>query len=150
MGKNNLKRIIICFIGIVFLVTASFGSEEFIQVFLPDETPITAELALTDLERARGLMYRDAIYADQGMLFVFSVEGYHSFWMKNMNFPIDILWLDEDKRIVHIEEQVPPCQTRDCPSYAPELPGMYVLELKAGMVKCHNLQLQQRIDFVLN
>jgi hypothetical protein len=150
MGKNNLKRIIMCFIGIVFLVTASFGSEEFIQVFLPDETPITAELALTDLERARGLMYRDAIYADQGMLFVFSVEGYHSFWMKNMNFPIDILWLDEDKRIVHIEEQVPPCQTRDCPSYAPELPGMYVLELKAGMVKCHNLQLQQRIDFVLN
>ncbi len=135
---------------VVILLFLPVHAEEFIQVFLPDETLISAELAVTDWERQRGLMYRDAIYKDQGMLFIFSEESYHSFWMKNMSFSIDILWLDKEKRIVHIEERVPPCQTRDCPSYAPDLPAMYVLELKAGMAECHDLKLQQRIDFVIN
>jgi uncharacterized protein len=142
-------RLFVCCAMVVFFLFLPVGAEEFIQIFLPDETEITAELAITDLERQLGLMYRETMLEDQGMLFVFSEEGYHSFWMKNMNFAIDILWLDKEKRIVHIEKRIPPCQTRDCPSYAPDLPAMYVLELKAGMADCHNLKKQQRIDFVI-
>ncbi len=134
----------------IAVAVCSAGSQEFVQVFLPDGTPISAELAVTDLERQRGLMHREAVHEDQGMLFVFSSEDFYSFWMKNMNFAIDILWLDKEKRIVHIEEKVPPCQSWDCPSYAPDLPAMYVLELQAGMVERHHIELMQRVDFVLN
>jgi len=145
-----LRKLIASGLFLVFFAVVSAETEEFIQLFLPDGTPITAELAVTDYERQRGLMYRKSIEEDQGMLFVFAGESFHSFWMKNMNFSIDILWLDEEKRIVHIEERVPPCSSWDCPSYAPDLPAQYVLELQAGMVERHCIQKQQRVDFVLN
>lgn len=122
---------------------------KFIQVFLPNGIEITAEIALTDAERQRGLMFREQLDKDQGMLFVFENEGYHSFWMKNMKISIDILWLDKEKRIVHIERSVPPCQDEPCPSYTPAIPAKYVLELKAGSAEENKLRLYERIEFVL-
>jgi uncharacterized membrane protein (UPF0127 family) len=122
---------------------------KFIQVFLPNGKAITAELAITDQERARGLMFREKINPDQGMLFVFEKERRHSFWMKNMVISIDILWLNKEKQIVHIEERVPPCREDPCPSYASKIPAMYVLELKAGSVEEGKVKLFDRINFVL-
>lgn len=110
---------------------------------------VTAELAVTDEERQLGLMFRTEIYPDQGMLFIFEEEGYHSFWMKNMNFALDILWLDKDKKVIHLESHVPPCQKTPCPSYAPLLPAFYVLELKAGSIEKKGLELYDRLDFIL-
>ncbi len=127
-----------------------FPSEEYIQVFLPCGEVIYAELAVTDQERQKGLMFREGINPDQGMLFVFEREGIHSFWMKNMKFSIDIIWVDRDKRIVHIEENVPPCKTEDCPSYAPEVFSKYVLEIKGGFSKEYGLELYDRLEFILN
>ena len=122
----------------------------YVQIFLPDGETIIAETAITDQERMRGLMYRDGINEDQGMLFVFREEGYHSFWMRNMRFAIDILWLDRQKRIVHIERRVPPCKKEPCASYSSKLPAMYVLELKAGSADKRNLKLYDRLEFVLS
>ena len=122
----------------------------YVQIFLPDGETIIAETAITDQERMQGLMYRDGINEDQGMLFVFREEGYHSFWMKNMRFAIDILWLDRQKRIIHIERRVPPCKKEPCASYSSKLPAMYVLELKAGSADKRNLKLYDRLEFVLS
>jgi hypothetical protein len=83
------------------------------------------------------------------MLFVFDYEGVHSMWMKNMLIPLDFLWLDSEQRIVHIEENVPPCERDPCPSYASKIPAMYVLELKTGSIKQNGLNLYDKIDFVL-
>jgi len=127
-----------------------FPSEEYTQVFLPGGEVIYAELAVTEQERQLGLMFRQGINPDQGMLFVFEREGIHSFWMKNMEFPIDIIWLDKDKRIVHIEKNVPPCGTEDCPSYAPPIPSKYVLEIKNGFSEEFDLKLYDRIEFILD
>lgn len=124
------------------------GNQTHIKLFLPDGTAITVELAVTPEERQQGLMFRDRINLDQGMLFLFERDGKHSFWMKNMKFAIDILWLDRDKRIIHMEKDVPPCQSEDCPSYAPDLPARYVLELAAGSVDRLNIRLYERVDFV--
>ena len=124
-------------------------SEDYIQVFFPNGKIITAELAVSDAERARGLMNREIINSDQAMLFVFDYEGVHSMWMKNMLIPLDFLWLDSEQRIVHIEENVPPCERDPCPSYASKIPAMYVLELKAGSIKQNGLNLYDKIDFVL-
>jgi len=127
----------------------SLAKEKFIPIFLPNGKKIIAELALNDEQRQRGLMFRKNINKDQGMLFIFKEEGLYSFWMKNMSFPIDILWLNKEKRIVHIEQGVPPCQKIPCPSYVSKNPALYVLELKAGTVEENAIQLYDRIDFIL-
>ena len=118
-------------------------------MFLPDGYTITAEIAVTDKDRQLGLMHRKKINPDQGMLLVFEQENIYSIWMKNMNIPLDILWLDGEKRIVHIERNVPPCKENPCPTYTSRLPALYVLELKTGIVNEHNLKMYDRIEFVL-
>ena len=95
-------------------------------------------------------MFREKILSDQGMLFVLEGEGIHTFWMKNMKFSIDILWLDREKRIVHIERQVPPAGNQEYPqSYANIIPALYVLELKAGSVDENELKMYDGVEFVL-
>lgn len=130
---------------------AAFPSAgKFIPVFLPSGKEITAELAITDEERQKGLMFRERLDSDQGMLFVFEEEGYYSFWMKNTLISLDILWLDQKKRIVHVEHNVPPCRKAPCPAYSPRLPALYVLELKAGSAEENGLKLYDRVDFILS
>lgn len=128
---------------------AAASPKKFVKVFFPNEFSLTAELAVTDEERQLGLMFREGINWDQGMLFVFEEEGIRSFWMKNMRIFLDFLWLNEEKRIVHIETHVPPCKKEPCPSYSPGVPAMYVLELKAGSVEKNQLKLYDKIEFIL-
>lgn len=139
---------------VLFVVMTAAGIlsplEKYIRIFLPDGETVAAEVAESEKQRMQGLMYRDGINEDQGMLFIFEEEGYHSFWMKNMKFAIDILWLDRQKRIVHTEKEVPPCKKEPCPSYSPALPAMYVLELKAGSVDKRKLKLYDRLEFILD
>ncbi len=123
--------------------------DRYIPVFFPDGSKIMAELAMTEEERQRGLMFREDLGENQGMLFLFSEEGIYPFWMKNMKFSIDILWLDKEKRVVHIEAEVPPCPRDPCPSYAPAQEALYVLELKTGWTKRHGLKLFDKIEFIL-
>jgi uncharacterized membrane protein (UPF0127 family) len=125
------------------------GGDEFVKVYFPDGFSATAELARSDEERARGLMFREKMAEDQAMLFLFEEENAHSFWMKNMRFAIDILWLDSQKRIVHLEKRVPPCPQDPCPSYSPSAAASFVLELQAGFAEKHGLRLYDRLEFVL-
>lgn len=149
---NFIKISQLLFISLILLqnlCTAQTQGKRFIKMFLPDGYAITAELAVTDEERQLGLMYRKKINPDQGMLLVFERENFYSIWMKNMKIPLDLLWLDKEKRIVHIERNVPPCKEDPCPSYSSRFPAMYVLEIKAGSVDEHKLKMYDRVDFVL-
>lgn len=141
-----------------FLLTLIAGSllfcqavrqDKFIKIYLPDGKSVTAELAGTDEERQRGLMFREKLGFDQGMLFVFDKESAYAFWMKNTLIPLDMLWLDKDRRIVHIWRNVPPCKEDPCPSYAPDRPGLFVLELAAGASDRFGLKLFDRLEFTL-
>ncbi|MBN2198296.1 MAG: DUF192 domain-containing protein [Candidatus Aminicenantes bacterium] len=125
------------------------GMRPSVKVFFPDGSAVTAELAVTDAERQMGLMHRPRMNADQGMLFVFAEEDFHPFWMKNVRFAIDILWLDKNRRVVHIASRVPPCLRDPCPSYPSPLPAMFVLELKSGEAEARGLKLSDRLEFVL-
>lgn len=149
---RNLKSIPILLLYLIFCLTflsAEAKQNRFIKVFFPNDHCVTAELAVSDEERQLGLMFRERINCDQGMLFIFGEEGFHSFWMKDVNFPIDILWLDREKRIVHIESNVPPCKESPCPSYSPQVQASYVLELKSGSVNKNQLQLYDKLEFIL-
>ena len=142
-------------LGLAFLTAGLLAfcrapeKDRFVKVFFPDGKAVTAELAVTDAERARGLMFRKRIEADQGMLFVFEEEGVYPFWMKNTLVPLDILWLGRDRRIVHIAADVPPCEADPCPSYGPGAPALFVLELKAGECRARGLEPGDRLEFVL-
>lgn len=125
------------------------GRDKFIKVFFPNGKSVTAELAVTDAERARGLMFREKVLPDQGMLFVFEREDVQAFWMKNTLVPLDMLWLDSDRRVIHIAADVPPCKEDPCPSYGPGSPARYVLELRAGEAARHGLRAGDRLQFVL-
>jgi len=69
--------------------------------------------------------------------------------MKNCRFPIDILWLDEDRRIVHVAEAVPPCKADPCPSYEPLRRARYVVEINAGQARKENARVGERVSFEL-
>ena len=122
---------------------------EEVPVGLPSGTTIQAELALTPEQRARGLMFRDGLDPDRGMLFVFPEASFHDFWMKNCRFPIDIIWLSPEKRIVHIERAVPPCKEDPCPTYGSLRRALYVLEVVADLSRREGLRLGDPIDFEL-
>ena len=83
------------------------------------------------------------------MLFVFKRSDFHGIWMKNCRFPIDILWLDEDHRIVHVAEAVPPCKADPCPSYAPLRRASYVVELNAGQARREEAVVGKTVSFQL-
>jgi hypothetical protein len=149
IGVDIKNAVLVIVLSLASLWGQASRRPRVVKVFLPDGALITAELAVTDVERSRGLMFRERINPDQGMLFVFAEEGVHSFWMKNCKISLDMLWLDRDRRIIYIEQDVPPCLEDPCPSYGPRLPALYVLELQAGSARAHKLKLSDRIDFVL-
>ncbi len=86
----------------------------------------------TDALRQRGLMFRENLPQGTGMFFVFDEALIYPFWMKNMKFPIDILWMDEAKAVVHLAASVPPCASESCPVYTPAAKAKYVLEIPSG------------------
>jgi len=92
----------------------------------------SVEIADTSQEQALGLMFRDEMPADQGMLFVFPNEAPRSFWMKNTRIPLDIMYFDEDLIMVSISADTQPCKVKRCPSYPSIAAAKYVLELNAG------------------
>jgi len=90
------------------------------------------EIADDDHERARGLMYRDELGANEGMLFIFRETAPRSFWMLNTRIPLDIVYIGPDLEIVGWSLDTPPCRTRRCPGYPSGAPAKYVLEVNAG------------------
>jgi uncharacterized protein len=99
------------------------------------------EVADDDSERARGLMFRDAMPQDRGMLFVHDEEQPLAYWMKNTRIALDILYFDAERRLVSQRRDVPPCTLGDrCPSYPSAAPAQWVLELNAGQAEKLGLQ----------
>lgn len=94
------------------------------------------EIADDDQERARGLMFRDAMEPDHGMLFIHDQQEPLAYWMKNTRIALDILYFDNDRRLVSQQRNVPPCALGDgCPPYPSIAPARYVLELNAGQAE---------------
>jgi len=90
------------------------------------------ELAETSEKQALGLMFREQMPEDHGMLFLFPGEAMRSFWMKNTRIPLDIFYFDQELKLVSVSENTKPCRTQRCPSYPSAGPAKYVLELNAG------------------
>jgi len=107
------------------------------------------ELARTTTERNRGLMFRESLNQDKGMLFIFDREGEYPFWMKNTLIPLDIIWINENKEVVFISENTQSCEKDPCPSVNPGKNAEYVLELNGGTAQKIGLNIGDTLDFKL-
>lgn len=107
---------------------------------LPSGHEFSLEVAADDESRARGYMYRERVGPREGMLFVFDAADRHDFWMKNCRVGLDIVWLDDHLRVVHVAESLAPCpEPGDCPTHVPPSPARFVLEFAAGTARSERL-----------
>lgn len=104
------------------------------------------EIARTQTERERGLMFRDKLDRNRGMFFVFDREDFYPFWMKNTLIPLDIIWLDKDYKVAYIFKNAQPCG-EECENIVPDKPAQYVLELSAGEADRVGLGIKDKFNF---
>lgn len=102
------------------------------------------EIADSDYDIQTGLMYRDSMKDDRGMLFVFPTMRQRYFYMKNTKFPIDIIYLDNALRIVSFQENAKPFDETSLPS---QVPAQYVLEVNAGLAEKWLLEIGDSIEY---
>ena len=112
-----------------------------------NEKCFDVEIADTLEARARGLMNREYLNQDSGMLFLFDTEAEHCFWMKNTLIPLDIIWLDENKKIVFIKHNAESCETDPCETFGPGKSAKYVLEINSGLAKEIGLEEGDYLEF---
>jgi len=88
-------------------------------------------------------MFREYLPENSGMLFIFPESGIYQFWMKNTLIPLDIIWLNENYKVVQIEH-VEPCQSNPCPIYNPEKEAKYVLEVNSRLTDKYSIQVESQ------
>lgn len=107
---------------------------------------IKVDLALTLETQSQGLSGRKSLKEDEGMLFIFKKPEPHYFWMKDMNFPIDIIWLGEDLKVVYVEKNAQPISFPT--TFGPKEDSKYVLEVISGFSEKNNLKEGNKVEFL--
>ena len=117
-----------------------------------DDTVLEVQIADNESRRIRGLMFQDQLPYDQGMIFVFDEPGVYSLWMLNMQFSLDMIWFDADGNVVHIEKDIPPCQTAteimSCQSIVPNGESLYILEVTSGFIDKFNITKDSKLSII--
>lgn len=140
----SISRVLVAALG---LALAGCASGNGLWVELGDQR-YAVEVADDDAERARGLMFREELARDHGMLFIHEREEEQAYWMKNTKIPLDILYFDSDRQLVSQQRDVPPCSLGNaCPPYPSGVPARYVLELNAGEAARLQLENGARMRF---
>lgn len=149
MKKTNIIFIIV----VVLILFVDIGYYFFHPKTLPkitlfiNSTQFSVEIAQTNEEQAAGLGNRDELDKNSGMLFVFEKPSRQLFCMKDMKFPIDIVWIDSNKKVVGFKENAKP---EDFPeAYPSPRDVIYVLEIGSGEVKNHNIKINDQAIFDL-
>jgi uncharacterized membrane protein (UPF0127 family) len=118
-------------------------------VRLPSGKIIRAEQLVQPEEIARGMMFREELAEDRGMLFYHAKPGFYSYWMYQVRVPLDIIWMDAGKKVVQVVHQAPPCPGPEekCPAYGGNFEAKYVLEVRAGVAKANGVRPGAQIEF---
>jgi len=105
------------------------------RVVMPNGTVVSVEIAVTDAEKAQGLMFRESMPTNAGMVFPFDGLEIRPFWMKNCHFPLDLVYATKDGTVVEVVKALPPCppDPAPCPNTAPKEKSDTVLEVNAGV-----------------
>lgn len=149
------KIIVIVLLAVVGVLIAMFIAQRFAQNLPPlfpfmsskqgkvtiNNQTFSVKLAQTNEEKEKGLSGTSSLSEKSGMLFVFDEPGYHSFWMKNMKFPIDMIYISDQKVVTIYKNAQPLSSDEESPIiYKPESPADMVLEINAGEADKYNMK----------
>ncbi len=148
--KRNRIRIIIgalIITGACIVVFDQYNNEEYKPRVCSGDQCFIVELAKTSAEHQKGLMYRTSMDERNGMLFIFPTSKEYTFRMKNTLIPLDMIWIDDQFRVVKVLT-AQPCTADPCPIYNPWSSAKYVLEINAGMAAQHGIQEWTKMIFI--
>jgi uncharacterized membrane protein (UPF0127 family) len=120
------------------------------QVTFPSGAKINAETMRSAPELMRGLMFRESLAPGRGMLFIHPKEDNFHYWMYQTKIPLDMIWMDQDRRIVEMSLDTPPCKSSsamECPNYGGNFKSKYVLEVNGGIARKNGLKTGDTLDF---
>lgn len=142
--KKSYKILITAVIlisAVLLIVNNNSTISEPDKICIENKACFDAEIADTPENRTLGLSNRDSLDENKAMLFAFEIEGIYGFWMKDMNFPLDIIWIDKNLEIVGIEKNLQPCETgRSCFIVYPDEKIIYALEVNSGLSDRHGFE----------
>jgi hypothetical protein len=136
-----LAAVLVLSVGLLWLL-ARGGDTRMLQA---GDYRYQLEVADTPAAREQGLSGRGTLAADAGMLFAYDREGVLCFWMKDMQFPLDIIWLDAARTVVHLEENLSPGTYPE--NFCSPSPVQYVIELNGGQAARADIEIGQRLEF---
>jgi hypothetical protein len=119
------------------------------QVKFPDGFTIRAEIMVREEDLFKGMKFRPSLAEDRGMIFMHGKEDFYPYWMYEVLVPLDLIWLDKDRRIVQLIHQAPPCPgpREKCLSYGGQFKAIFVLEVPAGTAAKHGLKPGMQLEF---
>lgn len=147
MSLKKIQIIFVILVIIIGLVLISNSQKQIKEVIVGGKT-FFVELAKTETEQNRGLSLHVPLLDNQGMLFVFQKPDLYGFWMKDMLFSLDIIWIDSNLRIIHIEKSILPDTYPK--TFYPESKSLYVLEISAGQSDILNIKIGDAVKFIKN
>ena len=152
-----MKKAYLIFVSILILVAPLYyyfvkNDVPFGDAFLPGtpivkigEVPIRVDIVVSDADRKKGLSNRSSVGENRdGMLFIFPASDTYGIWMKDMRFPIDIIWISAEKKVVHIEKNVEPFTYPK--TFYPPVPAKYVVETSAHFTNAFNISVGQEVQ----
>ncbi|HPV70396.1 MAG TPA: DUF192 domain-containing protein [Candidatus Magasanikbacteria bacterium] len=151
LNKKTFNSVSLVIIAVLFI--SSLGYAKYREHFLPTanlkvgNVELKVEVADSVKSWQKGLSGRKSLPENKGMLFVFPQEDRQSFWMKDMEFPIDIIWINNGK-IVDIAPNVQPSFIEPLPQYLPRLPSKFVLETVAGFSLKNKLKIGDSVEIL--
>ena len=153
---TNKKRILFLVIMSLLLISGALlfnspGQTQAINVKFPSGAVLKAEVADTPEKLLFGLAFRPVLPEEEAMLYIFGESGPHRVWTKEFQFPVDIIWVDESKIVVHLEKNVPPCFENPCTWYGPPPnDARYILEANAGFIAQEKVAVGNQVKFTLS
>ncbi len=150
MFKINKKIAILGLIILIFIfymLIENKTSDKKINKTCFNNLCFNVEIADSEEERKKGLMFREFLDKDYGMLFILPNKGKYYFWMKNTSIPLDIIWIDDNIKVINIKENALPCTTNNCEIFSSEKEALYVLEINGGLIKEYNIKVGDEVEF---
>ena len=141
------------FIIFLILITTVYAEEQYKTfghgkvVFFEQDLTIEVEVATTEKQRTRGLMFREYLAPNKGMLFVFEQEVIQNVWMRDTLIPLDIVFISAKGKIVSIIKDLQPCVNEICDIYSSTKRAKYMLEVNQGMVDRKDISVNQMLIF---
>jgi uncharacterized protein len=120
-----------------------------VKIRFPNGFALRAELASTTAELLNGMKFRESLAPDRGMLFVHGKPGNYRYWMYQVLVPLDLIWMDHERRVVQLVHKAPPCPgpRENCLAYGGQAMAVYILEVPAGTAAREGLKVGNQLEF---